>query len=427
MSTGPKKKGLVAGSMTYLSANVINAAIPFVLLPILTRYMNPDQYGQVAMYQTLLAALATVTGISAHAAASVKYYDNDLTTEHLGHFIGASFQILMVSSVVIFALMFMARIPLGQWLGLPPSWLLWAVVASASNFIILLRLGQWQVRGEALKYGILQITQSAANAVLSLIMVVVLLRGAEGRIDAQNYIVLAFAFLSTCLLFRDRLVSWSWRPGYIREALSFGIPLIPHTVGIFLLGSVDRMMINSRLGLAPTGIYMVGVQLTTTMGIVFSAINNAYVPWLFERLKRGDPAEKRQIVRWTYGYFVAALLLAGLAFVVGPWAVTLIAGEKYRAAGQVVGWLALGNAFGGMYLMVTNYIFYSKRTGLLSLVTICSGLFNIAMLYILIAWLGITGAAIAFALTAALRFSLTWLVAQRRHPMPWFDSRSLTA
>jgi O-antigen/teichoic acid export membrane protein len=155
------------------------------------------------------------------------------------------------------------------------------------------------------------------------------------------------------------------------------------------------------------------------MAIVFDAINKAYVPWLFERLKRDDAQEKMQVVRLTYVAFAAALAAAGLAFAVGPWLVVVVAGKEYAAAGQVIGWLALGQAFGGMYLMVTNYIFYSRRTGLLSLVTIGTGLLNLALLFGMVEWLGLVGAALAFAGSMALRFLLVWAVAQKRHPMPW--------
>lgn len=102
----------------------------------------------------------------------------------------------------------------------------------------------------------------------------------------------------------------------------------------------------------------------------------------------------------------------------------LIAGEKYSAAVDVIGWLALGQAFHGMYMMVTNYIFYSKRTGLLSLSTITAGLINVWLLMILIPFMGLKGAAIAFAISQSIKFLLTWYIAHLRHPMPWFDFRS---
>ncbi len=423
MNTGSNK--LLSGSATYLVSNVANAAIPFALLPVLTRYMNPGEYGQVAMYQTLFAALAAIIGISVHGAAGVKYYDHDITPNELAQFIGACFQILCATTIIAFLACLAVLNPLAASLGLRPEWVLWTVIASSAGFIIQMRLGQWQVRGEAVKYGTLQTFQSLANAALSLILVVMLMQGAAGRIDAQNWVLIASALLATYLLARDKLIVWSWRPEYIREALRFGVPLIPHVAGIFLLSAVDRLVINSKLGVAQAGIYMVAVQLTMVMSLVFSAVNNAYAPWLYERLKRNNTDEKQQIVRWTYLYFVVVLALAGLAFIIGPLAVTLIAGEQYRAAGKVIGWLALGQAFGGMYLMVTNYIFYSKRTGMLATTTIASGLFNLMLLFFLISRSGIVGAAMAFALSNGLRFLATWVVAQMCHPMPWLDQTIL--
>ncbi|HEY2345020.1 MAG TPA: oligosaccharide flippase family protein [Xanthomonadaceae bacterium] len=423
MNAAQGRQGLLAGSATYLAANLVNAVIPFALLPVLTRYMVPAEYGQVAMYQVVLAALSGIVGLSVVSSANIKYYDDGITTEQLGSFIGACFQIMCMTVVVLVPVAIVARAPLAKWLGLEPLWLVWSVFASAANFTCLMRLGQWQVRGRAFRYGTFQVMQSLANAVLTLLLVVGFAQGAKGRIDAQNWVLAGSALVACGLLAKDRLIALSWRPDYLREALRFGVPLIPHILGIFLLGTVDRMMINSRRGLAAAGIYMVAVQLTLALPILFSAINNAYVPWLFERLKRNDPAEKRRIVAGTYAYFLVALALAGLAFLFGPLAVRIIAGARYVEAGSVLGWLALGHVFGGMYVMVTNYIFFSKRTGLLSVVTISSGLLNVALQFVLIGAWGIRGAAIAFATAMGLRFLLTWVVAHRRHPMPWSDFR----
>ncbi len=74
-----------------------------------------------------------------------------------------------------------------------------------------------------------------------------------------------------------------------------------------------------------------------------------------------------------------------------------------------------------MYLMVTNYIFYSKRTALLSASTITAGLVNVGLLVVLISLMGLKGAAVAFAISMAFKFLMTWFVANLRHPMPWFN------
>lgn len=412
--------GLIAGSAVYLASNIFNAAIPFALLPVLTRFLSIEQYGQVAMFQMMASALNAFTGLNTHGAANRKYYDNEINHHQMGKFIGTCVYILSVTSLLILLVVQVFKNTLASWTGLEPRWMYMAVLVSAAGFIANLRLGQWQVRRQATRYGSFQVSRSLADMLLSLLLVISFSMGAGGRIVAQTWIVAIFALFALFLLQRDKLLKLSRRPHDVREALRFGIPLVPHILGIFLLSAVDRFVIHTQLGLGKVGIYMVAAQLAMGMAIVFDAINKAYVPWLFERLQRNREADKKQIVRWTYVYFVTALLVACLAFVFGPFVVPFVAGAQYAQAGKLVGWLALGQGFGGMYLMVTNYIFFSKRTGLLSIATIISGLVNVALLILLVKLYGLHGAAIAFAISMALRFALTWSVAQRRHPMPWF-------
>jgi O-antigen/teichoic acid export membrane protein len=415
-----KKKSLASGAMVYLASNILNASIPFLLLPILTRYLEPAEYGQVAMFQVLISALTAFVGLNGVGAANRKYYDAD-AREEMPLYVGACLQILAISFLVVGAILFVLREWLSEALGISTVWIVLAAVASAASFIVRLRLGQWQVRKEPIKYGALQISLSFFNAVLSLFLVVLLTFGPEGRMLGQTIAPVALSLVALALLAKDGLLKLSIRTDLIKDALHFGVPLIPHVGGAFLLSTVDRFVINKHLGLDSAGVYMVAVQLTMTMSLVFDAINKAYVPWLFERLSRNKSAEKKQIVKWTYGYFVAVLLVAGIAFLIGPYFVVLIAGEKYAKAGSVIGILALGQAFQGMYLMVTNYIFYAKKTARLSLVTITSGLLNVAFLMMLIPVLGLQGAAVAFAVSMALRFLGTWWLSQKSHHMPWFS------
>lgn len=416
-----RNNSLISGSATYLFSNILNAAIPFALLPILTRYLTPAQYGEVAMFQTLLAAFTAITGLSVTGAAGVKYYDADLSHQELKFFIGSCFQIFAVSGTSFLIVILAFQEPITPWIGLQSPWIIVAACSAAASFVIEMRMGQWQVRKKAWQYGIMQVTQNLLNLSLSLILVIIFLQGASGRIWAQVITSLIFACIALFLLYKDQMLGFAWRPEYIKEALHFGVPLVPHALGILLLGMFARVMINAELGLAQVGIYMVAAQLASAMGLVFDAINNAFVPWLFERLNQDDADQKRKIVRLTYWYFLIVLLMAGIAFVVGPLVIRLIGGDRYATAGAVIGWLALTQAFGGMYLLVTNYIFYSKRTGLLALITISSGLLNVALLLLLISRWGILGAAMASVLAMGVRFLFTWYVAQQRHPMPWFN------
>lgn len=414
------KKGLISGAFIYLFANIFNAAIPFLILPVLTRYLAPSEYGQVAMFQTLIAALSAFVGLNAMSAATRKFYD-DIEDDELRKFIGACLQILFVSAFLVFCVLYVLGPFLAPSLGISPFWILMAVLVAAGNFLMQLRLGQWQVRKKPLHFGALQVSMSLMNAVISLYLVVVLAMGPEGRMSGQLVAPLFIGLVGLVLLHRDGLISLEFNKFYIKEALAYGVPLIPHVGGMFLLMAVDRFFVNKYLGLEAAGIYMVAVQLAMAMGICFDAFNKAYVPWLFERLKENDSTQKSLIVKGTYCYFILALCMAFLAFLLGPYAVVFLAGERYSEAGSVLGLLAIGQAFQGMYLMVTNYIFFSKRTGWLSLVTTLSGFFNIAIMLLMIPFLGLYGAASAFAISMCVRFFITWFVAHKSHPMPWMN------
>ncbi|WP_116472406.1 lipopolysaccharide biosynthesis protein [Zobellella maritima] len=417
-----RNSSFITGAGVYFVSNILNAAIPFALLPILTRYLDPSEYGQVAMFQILLGALSAFIGISFVGAASRKYYDANLSASDLSKFVGVCLQLILASSLIALVVLFLLQEKLSKWVSLDPKYIIWAVFVSFGGILIQLRLGQWQVRKEAVSYGVLQVSQSIFNMLLSLIFVVALLQGAEGRIDAQILVTIIFSLLSLALFKRDRLfVFFCWSPKYLKEAMKFGLPLIPHLAGTFLLTSVDRFVINQELGLVEAGIYMVAVQLTSAMGIVFDAINKAYIPWLYEHLKGNEIFKKCQIVRMTYLWYSVILLGVAFSFLIGNHLVIWIAGEKYARAGEVFGWLALGQGLQGMYLMMTNYIFYSKKTGVLSFVSIGSGVFNVLLLLFLIQEWALSGAAIAFAISMGVRFLLTWWVAQIRHPMPWFS------
>lgn len=425
-SPSAQRSGLIAGSSVYLASNLVHAAVPFLLLPVLTRALGPAQYGQVAVFQALVGALTVFTVLSVPGAANRKYFDG-VESGEFARFIGSCLLVLAAAGALTLLVLLPLLGPLSAWTGLRPDWIVWAVVVAAAGGLVNLCLGQWQVRGQATRYGALQVTMGLGLALLAPALVLGADLGAEGRILAQLVVMLAAAAFGYAVLRRGGMAALAWNPAHWREVLTFGVPLLPHVAGVFLLGAADRMIVQDALGLEAAGIYMVAVQLALALALASDAFNKAYVPWLYERLQRDVAEDKARIVRGTYGYFAFALAVAALVAAVAPWLVPWLAGDGYDEAARLLGWLALGQAFQGMYLMVTNYIFFSRRTAALSLVTVGSGLAYVALALVLARVAGLQGVAIAFAVTMGLRFLLTWAVAQRVHPMPWFAPRAVAS
>ena len=60
-------------TLTYLSFTSLASILPFFLLPILTRVLTSEQYGQIAMFQLLMSLIGCFIGLSLNTFSEVRY------------------------------------------------------------------------------------------------------------------------------------------------------------------------------------------------------------------------------------------------------------------------------------------------------------------------------------------------------------------
>lgn len=65
---------LFRNSFVYTGSNIIRNAIPFLLLPVLTHYLTPTDYGVVATFEVLLAIAIVFVSLSMHGAVAVNFF-----------------------------------------------------------------------------------------------------------------------------------------------------------------------------------------------------------------------------------------------------------------------------------------------------------------------------------------------------------------
>lgn len=408
-------------SLIYIVANIINAALPLALMPILTRILSPTEYAQIAMFQAVVGVGLGIVGFNTVSATGRQYYEHKLEKEKLSIYIGNATLIMLISVAVCIIFIWLGSRELERATDLSIWGIYGALAICVGTFFIQLQLVQWQVRGLARRYAVLQIVVAAATAGAIVVLVVLYRWGVWGRISAQIGSSVIFGLLCLVYLRAEGMVTIQFDKAYFNDALRFGFPLINHTVGALMLGVADRFILKDQIGLPGLAQYVVAAQIASGLGLVYDAINKAYTPWLFEKLKKNVRSEKRNIVIITYFYFVGTVLFATAAAICGGWLIKIIAGEKYADAATLIGIMVYGQSLFAMYLMVTNYVFYAKRTVSLGLVSLAAGFFNIGLLFLFSHFWGATGAAVAWSVAMGARFLGTWAIAQRSHPMPWFS------
>ncbi len=380
--------------------------------------MSPQEFGKIAIFETLLLGLAGVVGVNSIGASVRRYYDE--SNSDISNYNGACFIILVISTIplVIFVSLFdefTSRV-----IGISVEWILLCILSAFLTYITLFRLSQWQIRNMAIKYGMFQVGRTLLNFAITILLIVYLNNDGSGRVLGYVTSLTLFGLISFVFMFRSELIKFSnLKKQHFIDILSFGVPLIPHVFGIFLISSVDRFAINSFLGHDDVGIYMSAVQFSMGLSIFFNAINKAFVPYLFNVLKENKIESKKALVVKTYQYYFVLFLITVVMYFFSEPLFKIIIDEKFHSASSLVFIILLGHVFNGMYLMVTNYVFFSKKTGRLSLITITTGFLNVWLLFYFIPVMGILGAALSYCISKLIQFVCTWIISCYVCPMPW--------
>ena len=408
---------LLRSAGTYGFFSLINNAIPFFLIPVLTRYLSPEEYGYVSVFSILLSLACAIGGCNFAGAYSRAYFAEDRFNAPI--YFGTVVIGTLIIGVIITVLVIFFQQPIANLFSFPALWLWLVPVAATARCINDTILVHWQVRNQPFQYGLFINLRTIFQASISIILVIIVNLNWQGQIFAIVIAPLLFTPIGLAIMSYNSNIVFSINKAYLRHAVYFGAPLIPHALAGILNSSINRIFISKMVGMAETGLFTVGFQIGSVIMLIATAFNQAYTPWLFSRLKLKSKLLNIKIVKITYIYFIIILLCTFVFSFSAPWFLSYFVGKSFQSSYVYITWIAIGFAFNGMYYMVVNYIFYAEKTHYLAVATVCMSIFNIPLNYVLIKINGPIGAAQATTVTSFLTFLLVWYISSKVYNMPW--------
>jgi O-antigen/teichoic acid export membrane protein len=412
-----KSSDLFKNSGVYIISNIINSAIPFFLLPILTNYLSPEDYGRVTMFNVVIGFFTPLIVLNINGAVERIYFEQDFFD--FKTYVGTSFIVLTSSTFVISLLFLIFNKILVNITQLPIEILFTSIIFIFFNYFLAIVLNIMQVNKKPVKYGFLLVFASLLNSILSIIFIVSFSLSWQGRIYAQVVSIVLFGIISIYILFKIKIKFFKYNKKYLNNMLKFGIPLIPHALAGFLFTFLDKIFITNLVSLNETGLYSLGNSFGIIINILTTSFKLAFVPWLYSQLNKNEYKIKRRIVKITYFYFISIIFITLILSFGSHIFIRLFIDENFQKSINFVLWISLGYAFNGMYLMVCNYIFYAKKTASLSLVTIITAFIYVFLSYSLISIFGSIGAAYATTIIFLIKFVFTWKISNKIYKMPW--------
>jgi len=413
---------LFKSGLIYTLTDAINKGIPFLLLPVLTYYLSPSDYGIISNFTVIISILGILVGLSLDGAISANFYRLD--KPKLAIYISNTLIITICSFLICIIFISLFQTQVYELIKIPYTYQVAAVFMALGQAITAINLALWRLEEKPLKFGLYQISQTLINISFSLYFIIILSLGWQGRVD--GYLIASFSYgIFSLLILRKRgYLKLSYRKKFLMDALFFGIPLIPHGLSIWIRSGIDRVFITKLIDEAATGIYSTGFQFGIFMSFLTLAFNNAFVPFLFKQLSVNDTVQlalnKKRLVKLTYLIMGGLIILCIFFTFFSILLVDNLLSESYYASRKFVFWAILAQAFQGMYLLFVNYIFYVKRTKSLALITFTCSLIHVFLAYGLINYIGAIGAAYSMVIVSFINFVAVWVYSAKVYPMPWF-------
>lgn len=403
--------------LLYALAFVAAGLTPFILLPVLTKFLSPTEFGKATSFLILAIIIGNFAGLSAHGFVAVRYFKSGV--DEFKGIVSSSLLCVGAAHLLVLLLVPLLFPELKRWFDLSPTLVLLATLAAVLVSLNQVFLAIYQSSGKPALYLRVRLVQAALEIFVCIGLVLTVAANSSSRVASYVVALAASVFLG---------VRHCRRAGYLgpvtnkRDAnalFSFAVPMVPHIMAGTAITFIDRVLVSSLLGVDSLGIYMVAMQIGMAMSVLIEPVNKALAPWLFEQLSKNDARVNRAVVRNTYLFYVGLVAAGLIVTVVARLLFDRVIGIQYAAAKPLIPWLVAGFVFQGMYYTVVNYIFYVERTGRLSAISTTTALFGSLLSYLLISQVGMAGAGISFALTNLALFVLVWLVASRLVPMPW--------
>lgn len=366
---------ILKDSLIYLIGELIAKALPFLLLPYLTRKLGTAGFGELSYFQTVCALLIIVFGLSQDGAVTRYFYVYGKRFLPRIILAGYVYTALGTALALLFAL----------W---QQSWVIAAVaLAAAAQTILGVQLAYRQCQKRALSYTAIQIASGVGTSLLT----VVLLELTESAPVTMRFFALFLGnvLVSLCAFYsvKQELKQANWFSGSLKTwrlsgsyVLAFGAPLLLHHFSGFAKGQLDRILIYHYFSSEQLGVYAAAYQLAAVLSILLMAINKATVPHIYQALKQGSLNATR-VRRWSLLSLLIAPIPALIAYCIPESFLLWLLGKQY--IGVHAFWVVFTLGFGLTipYFLLVNFLFYHGQNKRIALISVLSTLIYLAVLF----------------------------------------------
>ncbi|WP_033339771.1 lipopolysaccharide biosynthesis protein [Catenuloplanes japonicus] len=390
MSVDTHMSRLFGRDSLYMVLWAVQLGCAALITPVLTRFLGTGEFGTVAAANTVMQVLFVVGGFGLQTAVQRAHARAGGPSDARRIVTLAIVLALAVTALALATAAGWAR-PLGLAAEMPALRLaiVWAGLSAVTNA----SLGLLRSQDRLAAFALVSLLQSAVAEAASLGFVALARPAAEsfliGQALLQGVAALAGLALAPPLLLRLADLPM------LKAALGYAMPLVPAVLGLLVLSTADRLMIQAELGADAVARYQVAYNVASGPILLLGVLNTAWMPRFFALAEDGDRAAVLAASRDLL-YRLLVPLVAGVA-IGAPFVLRVWAPPSYRPEDLywVFSLIVIAAVPFAAQLALHRALVAAGHTGVVAVAVCAAAVANLLLNRLMLPPFGLAGAALA--------------------------------
>ena len=380
----------------YLVGSIIEKGIGFLLLPISTFFLVPEEYGAAGIM--LLAANLAALFISVPVNSGIfRFYYLFKEPEERNERIFSGMVFILLHAIPLMIVFYVLSSTISNhFLGNPR----YSEAARIFSLVILFQpvksyfLALLQIQKRAFLF----ISISISRMILFIALVFILFKFCNMRLPGLAYGYLFFSAYDVVMLlpFLRRYLSPNRKLSALKPLLFYGYPLLLASISMFIFQFSDRFVLSLFSSLSTVGLFIfAGNFQTLFLALIYEPSKKALNPVVFERENEANAV--RDLLRKIATYVCMASFTIWIFLSVFSKEIVHLLGrnEQYWDAWKLVPLIAFAGVMFSLHDIAGKGLALAKKTVTIMTISISGCVLNILLNFILIPFWGAYGAAIA--------------------------------
>lgn len=420
--TGHPLYRLVLNTMTYGFGGVIQRLMALLLLPIYTRYLNPEDYGIIGLLSitSVLLGMITMCAIT-NGIGRYFYYPKDENTT-VDKVVWSPIPFVTAFSILVLGAAALAAPQISSLLFGSDQYAYLVILTLATVFIsnmsgIGLAILIFQEKAMMVNY--INIATVLVGIGSGLFMVAYLDRGVTGALEAG--LITALVMLVPVLVLSIMRFKPSFSLAILKKELRFSLPLVGALAAFLVIDMSDRYLLKMFLPLSEVGLYTVGYNFGLAMMILVGGFSSAWPPYYYRNNQQGEGQSIcNSVLR---GYMLVAGVCVIALSVISPFVLRFITTEPFYQAYTVVPWVSMAYMLKGPYIIFLMGVLMKNKTSWQLYLELTAAAVNLLGNFLLIPIVGREAAALTTLISYLIMALGAYWMVMRINPIPNLSTR----